>query len=287
VNYFEHHIGDYDQATAHLTACEDGIYCRLIRWYMASEAPLPPDIAAIQRRVRAHSKDEKAAVESVLSEFFDLQDDGYRQHRCDEELAKFHASAPERDAKRENSKERQRRTRERRKAIFLELREAGVVPPFDAKMHELEAELSRVKSRVTSQHVTRDATATHFPVPTTQSPEQKQELPPTAGASQPKDPDPIFGSGLEFLVRKGVTEKGARGFLGLMRKDCGDLLTIELLLKAEKDDVSDPVAWLRAAGKARAGPPNGKRPPVNASFAGKDYSIGATPDDELFDFGPH
>lgn len=26
MNYYEHHIGDYDQATAHLTACEDGIY---------------------------------------------------------------------------------------------------------------------------------------------------------------------------------------------------------------------------------------------------------------------
>jgi len=26
-----------------------------------------------------------------------------------------------------------------------------------------------------------------------------------------------------------------------------------------------------------------KKPPVNASFAGKDYSVGATPDDELFD----
>jgi len=89
VNYYEHHIGDYEQATAHLTACEDGIYSRLIRWYMASEAPLPSDIKLIQRRVRAHSRDEKSAVQTVLGEFFELSDDGYHQHRCDEEIARF------------------------------------------------------------------------------------------------------------------------------------------------------------------------------------------------------
>ena len=89
MNYFEHHIGDYDQATAHLTACEDGIYSRLIRWYMASEAPLPGDLKLIQRRVRAHSKDERAAVQTVLDEFFELRDDGYHQHRCDEEIARY------------------------------------------------------------------------------------------------------------------------------------------------------------------------------------------------------
>jgi uncharacterized protein YdaU (DUF1376 family) len=89
VNYYDHHIGDYDQATAHLTACEDGIYSRLIRWYYASEAPLPLDIKLIQRRVRAHSKDERAAVEAVLSEFFEAREDGYHQHRCDEGIAAF------------------------------------------------------------------------------------------------------------------------------------------------------------------------------------------------------
>ena len=89
MNYFEHHIGDYDQATAHLTACEDGIYGRLIRWYMASEQPLPSDIKAIQRRVRAHSKEERDAVQTVLGEFFELREDGWHQHRCDSEIARF------------------------------------------------------------------------------------------------------------------------------------------------------------------------------------------------------
>ena len=89
MNYFELHIGDYDQATAHLSACEDGIYMRLIRWYMASEAPLPADIKQVQRRVRAHSKEERTAVQTVLAEFFVLDADGYRQRRCDEEVARY------------------------------------------------------------------------------------------------------------------------------------------------------------------------------------------------------
>lgn len=89
MNYFEHHIGDYEQATSHLTACEDGIYGRLIRWYMASETPIPPDLKAVQRRVRARSRDEVKAVETVLAEFFELRADGWHQHRCDEEIARF------------------------------------------------------------------------------------------------------------------------------------------------------------------------------------------------------
>ena len=89
MNYFEHHIGDYDQATAHLSAVEDGIYSRLIRWYMASEGPLPLDLTAIQRRVRAHSRDEKNAVKTILAEFFVQCDEGFHQHRCDEEIARF------------------------------------------------------------------------------------------------------------------------------------------------------------------------------------------------------
>jgi uncharacterized protein YdaU (DUF1376 family) len=89
VNYYEHHIGDYDEATAHLTACEDGIYSRLIRKYMATEKPLPAELKALQRLVRARTREEKDAVETVLEEFFELRDDGWHQHRCDETIARY------------------------------------------------------------------------------------------------------------------------------------------------------------------------------------------------------
>ncbi len=37
MNYYEHHIGDYAEATAHLTFIEDATYSRLIRKYYATE----------------------------------------------------------------------------------------------------------------------------------------------------------------------------------------------------------------------------------------------------------
>ena len=82
--------------------------------------------------------------------------------------------------------------------------------------------------------------------------EEKKEQDQKLLATPAEDPDPIFGNGLAMLVRKGVPEKSARSFLGMFRKTCGDDLTAtELLVKAETDDVSDPVAWLTKAAKSR------------------------------------
>jgi uncharacterized protein YdaU (DUF1376 family) len=89
MNYYEHHIGDYAEATAHLTFIEDATYSRLIRKYYATEKPMPGDIKLVQRLINARSKEEKNAVVSVLNEFFTLTDDGWRQERCDHEIARF------------------------------------------------------------------------------------------------------------------------------------------------------------------------------------------------------
>lgn len=89
MNYYEHHIGDYAEATAHLSFVEDAAYSRLIRKYYASEKPLPADIKTVQRLVGARTKEEREAVATVLEEFFDLQDDGWHNTRCDEEIARY------------------------------------------------------------------------------------------------------------------------------------------------------------------------------------------------------
>lgn len=182
MNYVELHIGDYDKATAHLTACEDGIYGRLIRWYYDIEEPLPSDLKAIQRRVRARARDEKAAVETVLDEFFELRDDGWHHKRCDEEIAKYRDAQSEAEAKRENEAERQQRHRQRRKELFAELREYDIVPKYDTSTSDLEAMLSRVTGRTGHEHVTRDrgvpvtGVATANQTPDTRH-HQEQELP--------------------------------------------------------------------------------------------------------------
>lgn len=89
MNYYEHHLGDYAEATAHLSFVEDAAYSRMIRKYYAQEKPLPADPKAVQRLVGARSKEEREAVETVLGEFFVLEADGHHNARCDAEIARY------------------------------------------------------------------------------------------------------------------------------------------------------------------------------------------------------
>lgn len=175
MNYYEHHIGDYAEATAHLSFVEDAAYSRLIRKYYASEKPLPAELKAVQRLVGARTKEEREAVGTVLEEFFTLQDDGWHNSRCDEEVEKFQSKQPSAEAKKGNDRERQRRSRERRKALFDELRSHGVVAPWDSTNEQLHAALSRVTSgsghAPVTQPVTRDNTGNQTPDTSHQSPD--------------------------------------------------------------------------------------------------------------------
>jgi uncharacterized protein YdaU (DUF1376 family) len=88
VNYFEDHIGDYAAATAHLSWDEDMAYTRLIRAYYHTEKPIPKGQA--YRLARASTAAHRRAVDAVLTEFFELREDGFHQKRCDEEIVRFH-----------------------------------------------------------------------------------------------------------------------------------------------------------------------------------------------------
>lgn len=122
MNYYEHHIGDYDSATAHLSLLEDAVYRRLISRYYRTEFPLPAEPKAVCRLVRARSKLERDTVADVLQEFFELRADGWHNSRCDAEIARFRERQGDVSEKRENEKERQRRHRVERKQMFSELR---------------------------------------------------------------------------------------------------------------------------------------------------------------------
>lgn len=90
MNYYPHHIGDFNSATRHLTRVERSLYRDLIELYYDTEQPLPADdVNRLARRVIATTDEEKAALEYVLSEFFDLDGDFYRHGRCDEEIEKY------------------------------------------------------------------------------------------------------------------------------------------------------------------------------------------------------
>lgn len=87
MHYYQFNIGDYLKHTLHLTADEDLCYRRLLDLYYDTEQPIPTDIPSVSRRIRMGSD----VVESVLREFFEITDEGYKNHRCDAEIEAYHA----------------------------------------------------------------------------------------------------------------------------------------------------------------------------------------------------
>jgi uncharacterized protein YdaU (DUF1376 family) len=201
MNYYEHHLGDYVRDTAHLSLLQDGAYHRLLAAYYIRERALPTEHDQCFKLARCKNVSERKAVLAVLKEFFRLEPDGYHQKRADEQIAEYQDGEPDREQKRENDKERKRRSRERRRALFADLRAHGITPHFDSSMADLEAQLSRVRSRVTNGNsetgVTRDqpvtgrgqdadrtATQSHPPIP---SPNVSNPLPPFEKGATPRN----------------------------------------------------------------------------------------------------
>lgn len=93
MNFFQFHIGDYAQATSHLTLVEDAVYFRLLRRYYAEESPIVDDKRQICRWVEARTDEEKQAVEDVLAEFFELRNGHWHNSRADEEIVEYQQRA--------------------------------------------------------------------------------------------------------------------------------------------------------------------------------------------------
>ncbi|WP_374410644.1 YdaU family protein [Hydrogenophaga sp.] len=191
MNYYEHHIGDYAEATAHLSLLEDAIYSRLMRKYYASEAPLPTDKRKLARLVGARSKDEVAALDLVLDDFFTLQDDGYHNARCDREIEAFRDGEPERELKRANERNRNNNHRAERARLFKVLTDAGGHAAWNVPIGELRALVRAVagpaaatpatpatpKTDDLSRPATAPATAPATPDTATQTPDTRHQTP--------------------------------------------------------------------------------------------------------------
>lgn len=99
MNYYERHLGDYAKDTAHLSIMEHGVYTLLLDRYYSTEHGIPEDQA--HRVARARTRDERAAVDAVLSEFFTLKDGVWVKGRVEEEIVRARKSI---EAARENGK---------------------------------------------------------------------------------------------------------------------------------------------------------------------------------------
>lgn len=85
MHYYQHHIGDFIKATARLSDSQCMAYLRLIWMYYDSEKPLKADARLLAFQVGAPLED----VELILQSFFNLQEDGWHQTRCDQEIIDY------------------------------------------------------------------------------------------------------------------------------------------------------------------------------------------------------
>jgi uncharacterized protein YdaU (DUF1376 family) len=61
-------------------------YRRLLDAYYQRESPFPDDMRQVYRLTRAQDDEQRQAIDTVLSEFFTLTDEGWRHFRCDAEI---------------------------------------------------------------------------------------------------------------------------------------------------------------------------------------------------------
>ncbi|MES2910590.1 MAG: YdaU family protein [Pseudomonadota bacterium] len=182
MNYYEHHIGDYDTETSHLNWVEDLAYRRLVCLYYRKEKPIPADFEQACRLVRAANREQKQAVKAVLDEFFILKDDGHHQKTCDEVIQKYQAGEPEREVKKTNENLRMTRHREERAALFKKLHDAGQHAPWNiaiAELRELANKLPTAPKAPATETlpVTEPVTATATPATATQKPDTNTHKP--------------------------------------------------------------------------------------------------------------
>lgn len=268
-------------ATSHLSMLEDAVYHRLMCLYYRTESPIPADLKQAARLVRAQTKAERAAVQQVLGEFFELQDDGWHNSRCDAEIEAYRATEPEREAKKANESNRLRLHREERARLFKALTDAGHHAPWNCGMGELRALVANLtKTTMAPDAATQNATpatapetfvppapatapetpatATQYPPPITQEVIQKTRPsvvaaePPSAGneaqAKKTMSPDEIiFGYGVPLLTAAGTADKAARSFLGKLRKLHGDETVVNTLRQCIKAKPLQPLEWLAKA----------------------------------------
>lgn len=86
--YYPFNIGDYISHTQHLTDIEDLAYRRMIDWCYIHEKGLPEASDDVARLIRLRNHVD--SVQSVLNEFFKLQEGVWIQERIMEEISKFH-----------------------------------------------------------------------------------------------------------------------------------------------------------------------------------------------------
>jgi uncharacterized protein YdaU (DUF1376 family) len=70
MNFYGFYVGDYARSTGGLSIVEHGVYRLMLDHFYGTARPLPADHGAIGRIIRAHSKDERKAVDTIAARYW-------------------------------------------------------------------------------------------------------------------------------------------------------------------------------------------------------------------------
>ena len=189
MNYYERHLGDYAKDTLHLSMLEHGAYTLLMDRYYSTEHGIPAE--QVYRVALARSKDEKAAVDTILAEFFTINDGVFIKGRIEEEIEKYLSGEPEREVKKANEKNRLSKHREERATLFKCLTDAGQHAQWNIGMPELRVLVQRLGNEPATAHqlpATAPATAPATPATATQTPDPDSNIKPINQSTTARDP---------------------------------------------------------------------------------------------------
>lgn len=131
MNYYPHHIGDFNNATRHLTRIERSIYRDMIELYYDTELPLTLDIKGLCRKLIAQTEEESTAVQQVLNEFFTETEQGWHHARCELEINAYRTSISAKSAAGKASAAKREQERVKRLADLND-RPTPVQQPLDS-----------------------------------------------------------------------------------------------------------------------------------------------------------
>lgn len=260
MNFYPHHIGDYLTATAHLTWQEDCAYRRLLDVYYSREQALPTEIAQACRLVRAVSKDERKAVETVLTEFFTLTESGWGHSRCELEIEKAKVASARSKA---NGMKGGRPTKQK---------------PSDNPAGTQQV-ISRLATETQSEPdpkapITKTITNTNTSVPDGTDGDAVKSPSDLTKAE-------LWTAGKSLLRTAGMPEAQCGSFVGKLCKDYDDALVIDAVREAVVHQPADPASFLKSTCQRLAGQRPSKSTGKHAGFEKLNYREGVQADGSL------
>ncbi len=226
MNFYKHHIGDYQKKTAALSITEHGAYLLMLQHYYATEKPLPADKHELYHMLRAKKKTDREAIDHVALKFWQKTDAGLVNGRAVAELKKA----------------------DHQRIVNREVGKLGGRPKTES-VSESKTESVSEKNPGTGEKLKPNRNPIQTPLVKNSEPIG------SAPDGAVSDADLIFGLGLPLLEAAGVKEKNARSMLGLMRKQHGEKAVVNAVQRCAEVQAIEPVAWLQAALKSKSGTP--------------------------------